>query len=644
MSRRSARLVSSSYYQSDGDSDSSSVTNISYRESPVTVFKKKTGGRKAASRTSSRANSTAGAEQIAAAEQCDDGLSQTSQTMRTVPYATTATPRPALTSTCLLPDPPETSPPAGLHGATRTGCHYSSYLQFTQSSIDSSGYSSSEGPHTRATANTARTSRTSSTSGYPITGHSNRNGGPGYLSHINSIASRVAAAQSSIMLLIARANASFGTGAKKACGLLLFIALVALGIWLLIPLLASVKPRSASMKTPSLTAPTITPVPPASPPLPQPNTIPPAPVVDPAVVYAAFNEKMKSLLEEVQQKKEILFSQDPAVVYAAVNEKMKILLGELQLKQEKLFSQMEERVQRNMQGLTARIETVDSDIRLHVDREMAALRRQVADYHTDSLSATASLNHRLQAVEGENVKLSQELLSIRMEPPAPPADLSIAPQPLTPELQEALEKWFTDRFKEQGLDRLGGKESCSDCKQPMADKMADFALESQGASVVSTKCSETYRIRSACVTLFGFPLWYPSESPRTVIQGFATLLPGKCWAFHGAQGTLVISLSHPVKISHVTLDHLPLYKSPTGRMDSAPKDFEVYGTVDDSDEGTLLGKFTYDQDGESTQTFELPNPTDVVYRFVELGILSNWGHMEYTCVYRFRVHGKIASA
>lgn len=39
-----------------------------------------------------------------------------------------------------------------------------------------------------------------------------------------------------------------------------------------------------------------------------------------------------------------------------------------------------------------------------------------------------------------------------------------------------------------------------------------------GASVVSTRCSETYRVRSACVTLFGFPLWYPTESPRTVIQ------------------------------------------------------------------------------------------------------------------------------
>lgn len=60
------------------------------------------------------------------------------------------------------------------------------------------------------------------------------------------------------------------------------------------------------------------------------------------------------------------------------------------------------------------------------------------------------------------------------------------------------------------------------------------------------------------------------------LQGYPVLLPGKCWAFHGVQGTLVISLSHPIRITHVTLDHLPRYNAPTGRIDSAPKDFQVY--------------------------------------------------------------------
>lgn len=72
-------------------------------------------------------------------------------------------------------------------------------------------------------------------------------------------------------------------------------------------------------------------------------------------------------------------------------------------------------------------------------------------------------------------------------------------------------------------------------------------------------------------------------------QGSPVLLPGKCWAFHGVQGTLVISLSHPITITHVTLDHLPRYNSPTGRIDSAPKDFEVY-VSDPSIEMMLLFK------------------------------------------------------
>lgn len=30
------------------------------------------------------------------------------------------------------------------------------------------------------------------------------------------------------------------------------------------------------------------------------------------------------------------------------------------------------------------------------------------------------------------------------------------------------------------------------------------------------------------------------------------------------------------------------------------------------------------------------------YQVVELRISTNWGHPEYTCIYRFRVHGEPA--
>ncbi|KAM9363768.1 uncharacterized protein sun2 [Symphorus nematophorus] len=673
MSRRSSRLVSGGYYNSDEESDSSSVTNISYRENPVKVFKKKSGARKAGSRTPTRANSNASSastESPVTAGQYDGPSPSplsTQSTMRTVPYVpAVATPRPALvpSSRSQTPTvPPERSPHAGL--CSRPGLHHRpNHKELSQSGVDSSGYSSSEGPQKKPTAVTGRIC---SNSGAPSAGYGSRISSA-FFSLMDSLSLMAAAARSKIMHLASLANTTYSSHIKKACGLLLLLLILLLCIWFLLPLLTSFISRMTATKTPSQTKPQRQPVIPATPP-PQLNTMHPTPVVvgqiifispDPAVVSAVVEAKMQQVMKELQLKQmelqlkqEQLLSPDPAVVSAAVEAKMQHVMEELQLKQkelqlkqEQLLSQMKERLQLDIQDIKAKLEVVDSDRRLRLEQELTELGRLLVHYKTDSHSAADGLSLRIQALEAQNAKLSQEWSSIQsMPPPAPCPDASTTPvqNHLTPELQQAMEKWFTDRIKEQDAIRLADRGSCSDGGRPMADKMADFALETQGASVISTRCSETYRIRSACVTLFGFPLWYPSESPRTVIQGYPVLLPGKCWAFHGVQGTLVISLSHPVRITHVTLDHLPRYNSPTGRIDSAPKDFEVYGMKNDTEEGTLLGTFTYDENGESTQTFKLPNPSDVVYRFVELRVLTNWGHVEYTCLYRFRVHGQMAS-
>lgn len=129
------------------------------------------------------------------------------------------------------------------------------------------------------------------------------------------------------------------------------------------------------------------------------------------------------------------------------------------------------------------------------------------------------------------------------------------------------------------------------------------------------------------------PLFIPQGSPITA---------GTCWSFVGAEGTLAVLLSHPVKITHVTVDHLPRYNSPTGDIRSAPKDLEVYvsakrcwkpssltpdqlwclvignnlpyygcdllpqGMTTQAGEGTFLGRFRYDKFGEPTQSFSLP--------------------------------------
>ncbi|XP_042252994.1 SUN domain-containing protein 2-like isoform X1 [Thunnus maccoyii] len=168
--------------------------------------------------------------------------------------------------------------------------------------------------------------------------------------------------------------------------------------------------------------------------------------------------------------------------------------------------------------------------------------------------------------------------------------------------------------------------------------LADYALESGGGSVLSTRCSETYETKAALLSLFGVPLWYFSQSPRAVIQ--PDVHPGNCWAFRGSTGFLVIRLSMKILPTAFSLEHIPKSLAPSGTLHSAPRDFNVYGLDEESQErGKLLGTYTYDEDGEALQTYSVTEENDQTFQIIEVQVLSNWGHQEYTCMYRFRVHG-----
>ncbi|XP_049915297.1 SUN domain-containing protein 1-like isoform X2 [Epinephelus moara] len=173
--------------------------------------------------------------------------------------------------------------------------------------------------------------------------------------------------------------------------------------------------------------------------------------------------------------------------------------------------------------------------------------------------------------------------------------------------------------------------------------LADYALESGGGSILSTRCSETYETKAALLSLFGFPLWYFSQSPRAVIQ--PDVHPGNCWAFRGSTGFLVIRLSMTILPTAFSLEHIPKTLAPSGALHSAPRDFSVCGLDDESQErGKLLGTYTYDEDGEALQTYAVTEENDQPFQIIEVKVLSNWGHQEYTCMYRFRVHGTPADA
>ncbi|KAK7123001.1 hypothetical protein R3I94_019952 [Phoxinus phoxinus] len=170
--------------------------------------------------------------------------------------------------------------------------------------------------------------------------------------------------------------------------------------------------------------------------------------------------------------------------------------------------------------------------------------------------------------------------------------------------------------------------------------LVDYALESGGGSIISTRCSESFNTKTALMSLFGLPLWYFSQSPRVVIQ--PDVHPGNCWAFKGSYGYLVIGLSMKIVPTAFSLDHMPKSLSPTGNISSAPRDFNVYGLDDElQEEGQLLGQFVYEEDGDALQTFLVSEEVTRAFQVIEMRVLSNWGHPEYTCVYRFRVHGKL---
>ncbi|XP_055796732.1 SUN domain-containing protein 2-like [Salvelinus fontinalis] len=583
MSRRSMRLVLGGYYHQSSDDDESS--SVSYRESPVRVFtKRKTGGRKvAASRTSSRANSVAStaSSKGSTVETPINAEDYIGVSSLVQRRKTFQEPRAPAPSLNLAPSPRGFS-------SCQTGLN-----QARSSAIDSSGYSSSEARRYR-----------------------------GYSGDSSLGEQRVSVSQrSGTNRTSASANWAppfIPADVRKAILIAILLILLTFGCWHLAPLVWATLTSALNAITMTLNRAVITPTPPpvfTTPPV----FTPPVKAMDGASVFhSALEAKMNTILREI----EILKKEDKQKFVTEMVERLQTDLAD---------------VRTDMRDVRVRVDSVNPlDWEHRLSQQTAGFTSQVGelkDQHTH-------IRQRVVALEDQSATLGKQVYSVQNQPPPAP-NPTTANTHLTPELEEAMAKWLHENVPQNEPQMV--KEVVKNCSPLLADRMPDFALESQGASVVSTRCSETYRTRSACVSFLGVPLWYPSENPRTVIQGQA-VQAGKCWAFHGAQGTLVIALSHPAHVTHVTLEHLPVSNAPTGRIDSAPKAFSVYGMSTETEDGTWLGTFTYDQHGGAIQTFQLPNPTRAIYYFVELRVLSNWGHLEYTCVYRFRVHGHMASS
>lgn len=209
-------------------------------------------------------------------------------------------------------------------------------------------------------------------------------------------------------------------------------------------------------------------------------------------------------------------------------------------------------------------------------------------------------------------KLIEELQAQKMNPNAYGTDLT----------KRDVEEMIAFSLRKFGADRIG---------------KFDFALESSGGSVMLNECSATYAHTLTSVSLLGLiPLWYYMSNPKIIIE--PSLYPGNCWAMAGQSGHATLKLRDEVVITGVTLDHIPQELSPNGTLDTTPKDFTVHGFITLDGDPVELGKFTYDLNGPPIQQFDIMMQA-ASFNFARFAFLSNYGNLNYTCIYRVRVHG-----
>mmetsp|Transcript_4423 Transcript_4423/g.8521 ORF Transcript_4423/g.8521 Transcript_4423/m.8521 type:complete len:864 (-) Transcript_4423:1701-4292(-) len=111
----------------------------------------------------------------------------------------------------------------------------------------------------------------------------------------------------------------------------------------------------------------------------------------------------------------------------------------------------------------------------------------------------------------------------------------------------------------------------------------------------------------------------------------------------GSYATLAVKLARPIQVTEVSIEHVP--KAVSSNRDTAIKNFRVIGFEDEDAIGYpwLLVESQYNSQSDALQEYqvqtELPDGIQIPpVASVVLAIDDNWG-AEYSCLYRFRVHG-----
>ena len=180
--------------------------------------------------------------------------------------------------------------------------------------------------------------------------------------------------------------------------------------------------------------------------------------------------------------------------------------------------------------------------------------------------------------------------------------------------------------------------------------LLNYATPSAGAKVRLELTSDTYSNNGYVPNNYWFQLLHLSYwvhwgigVPAEALSEEMTL--GHCWPMKGTNGTLTVELAEEIYVHSITIDHILPEESRDVR--SAPKYFSVFGQGDLEDERVSLLTDMYDiSKKQQTQNFAISGNVKQMFvpvKFITLEILENNGKPDYTCLYRFRVHGELVS-
>ncbi|OAV95964.1 hypothetical protein PTTG_03232 [Puccinia triticina 1-1 BBBD Race 1] len=183
-------------------------------------------------------------------------------------------------------------------------------------------------------------------------------------------------------------------------------------------------------------------------------------------------------------------------------------------------------------------------------------------------------------------------------------------------------------------------------KKSISPPQKDFSSFLAGASVIEDLTSLTWsyhrKIRSSKLTFYEKFEKISGSPPVTALASDLSI--GTCWPFHQTTGQIAIRLSRTIWVEGIIICHV--LRSLAYDIQTAPKKFELWGLdrLRPNGEGSLLVEGTYSiSSSENTQYFPVPQTKSKVYSEVLLKITSNHGNLDFTCIYRVQVHGKLES-